>query len=307
MNHPDPQRRRLLTAAAGLLAAGTMARAAAPPLLTRPVPSTGERWPAIGLGTWQSFDVDPASEDGLRAAEALGAFAAGGGRVVDTSPMYDRAEAAVGTLQQAARLRARLVLATKVWTRGAEDGAAQLAESHRLLRADTLDLVQVHNLLGIRAHLPMLRQARDDGTVRLVGITHWTASAHAEIGDWLAREPLDTVQVNYSIAEPEAGERLLDLAADRGVAVLINRPLAEGALLRRTRGQPLPPFAVEHGVASWAQYALKWVLGHPAVTCVLVGTRNPEHVRDNLGAATGWIPEATARERIRADFMALPG
>jgi aryl-alcohol dehydrogenase-like predicted oxidoreductase len=175
------------------------------------------------------------------------------------------------------------------------------------MRAPRLDLVQVHNLLGIRAHLDTLRAARDEGTVRLIGITHWTAAAHAELADWIAREPLDVVQVNYSLAEPEADASLLDLAAARGVAVLVNRPLAEGALIARTRGQPIPPWAVERGVGSWAQFCLKWILGHPAVTCVLVGTRKAAHVHDNLDAARGWLPDATERARMRADLAALPG
>lgn len=302
----DRQRRILLAAAAGW-ALGAAARARAlDPLLERPL-RDGTRLPAIGLGTWQVFDIGPGEpgRDGARAA--LAALVAGGGRVVDTSPMYGAAEDVVGSLVAEGGLRSRVYLATKIWSRGEEAGLAQLADSHRRLQAPTIDLVQVHNLVGVAAHLRTLRAARDAGTVRHIGVTHSAASAHAALEAWLEREPLDVVQVNYSLAEPEAEARLLAAAADRGVGVLVNRPLAQGGLLRRTRGLPLPGWAAERGVASWAQFALKWVLGHPAVTCALVGTRNPDHVADNLGAARGWIPDAAERRRMQADFAALPG
>ncbi|MCE3004479.1 MAG: aldo/keto reductase, partial [Xanthomonadaceae bacterium] len=279
------------------------ARADAPP--DRPL-RDGTLLPPIGLGTWQAFDIGPSEPGWDDARAALAAFVDGGGRVVDTSPMYGAAETVVGDLQHDAGLRRRLYLATKIWTRGEESGVAQLADSQRRLRAPVLDLVQVHNLLGIESHLRTLRAARDAGRVRHIGITHYTAAAHEALADWIAREPLDVVQVNYSLAEPEADRRLLDHAADRGVGVLVNRPLAEGGLIRRTRGLPLPAWAVERGVVSWAQYCLKWVIGHPAVTCALVGTRNPRHVGDNLAAASGWIPDAAERERMRTEFVALP-
>jgi diketogulonate reductase-like aldo/keto reductase len=301
----DHQRRRLLAAAIAATAAGAL------PARAEPVPARrlrdGTPLPAIGLGTWRAFDIG-AGEPGLEDARAaLAAFVGGGGRVLDTSPMYGAAETVVGELQSDGGLRGRLYLATKIWTRGEEAGVAQLAESQRRLRTAHLDLVQVHNLLGVEAHLRSLRGARDDGRVRHIGITHYTAAAHDALVDWMAREPIDVVQVNYSLMEPEADRRLLDAAAARGVGVLVNRPLGEGGLIRRTRGQPLPPWTVERGVGSWAQFCLKWVLGHPAVTCALVGTRNPAHVRDNLAAAIGWIPDAAERERMRTDLAALPG
>ena len=305
--HAVDRRRRTLLASAAFWSLAAPLRAQAPgEPIARPL-RDGTRLPAVGLGTWQVFDIGP-GEPGLDAARAtLAAFVDGGGRVVDTSPMYGQAESVLGVLQADGGLRDRLYLATKIWTRGEEAGAAQLAESLRRLRASTLDLVQVHNLVGVEAHLRTLRAAQDDGRVRHIGITHYTASAHADLEAWLARERLDVVQVNYSLAEPEADRRLLAAAADRGVGVLVNRPLAQGGLLRRARGQALPAWVVERGVGSWAQYFLKWVLGHPAVTCALAGTRNPAHARDNLAAARGWIPDAAERRRMQADFAALPG
>lgn len=306
----DITRRRLLGAAAGWLVAGrTLASdaAAATNGLHARTLADGTRLPVIGLGTWQAFDIGAAEPGWDDARSALAGFVDGGGRVVDTSPMYGEAETVVGQLQEAGGHRDRLYLATKIWTRGEESGVAQLAESHRRLRAPVLDLVQVHNLIGVAGHLRTLRAAREAGTVRHIGITHYTAAAHESLADWLAREPLDVVQVNYSLAEPEADRRLLDFAAARGVGVLANRPLAEGGLIRRTRGHPLPAWAAERGVTSWAQYCLKWVLGHSAVTCALVGTRNPAYVADNLAAARGWIPDAKERERMRAELAALPG
>lgn len=303
----DHQRRRLLAGFAAACVAGTARPAdAPPPLLVRPL-RDGTRLPAIGLGTWQVFDIR-ADEPGLDAARAtLAAFVAAGGQVVDTSPMYGEAERVVGLLQAEAGKRERLYLATKIWTRGEEAGLAQLARSQALLQAPVLDLVQVHNLIGVAAHLRTLRAAQEQGSVRHLGVTHYTASAHAELAAWLVREPLDMVQVNYSLAEPEAERELLPAAAERGVGVLVNRPLAQGGLLRRTRGQALPPWTTERGVGSWAQFCLKWILGHPAVTCALVGTRNPAHAADNVEAARGWIPDAAERRRMQADFAALSG
>jgi diketogulonate reductase-like aldo/keto reductase len=302
----DRQRRILLAAAAGWpLAAAARARAS-DPLLERPL-RDGTRLPAIGLGTWQVFDIGPGEPGRDSARAALAAFVAGGGRAVDSSPMYGAAEDVLGDLVAEGGLRERLYLATKIWTRGEAAGLAQLAESHRRLQAAVIDLVQVHNLIDAAAHLRTLRAARDAGRVRHLGVTHYTASAHGELEAWLAREPLDVVQVNYSLAEPEADARLFGAAADRGAGVLVNRPLAQGGLLRRTRGLPLPGWTVERGVTSWAQFCLKWVLGHPAVTCALVGTRNPAHAADNVAAARGWIPDATERRRMQADFAALPG
>lgn len=304
---PDDTRRRFLAgmAAAGVtLACGDRARAADEGLLMRKIPATGETLPAIGLGTWSAFDVPDAGVDFDQARAALARFAALGGRVVDTSPMYGRAERVLGLLATAVDPGHKLFLATKIWTEGREAGQRQLANALALLGRKPIDLVQVHNLVALDAHLATLREAKVEGSIRYVGITHYTASAHAELERVLRRERLDFLQVNYSLAEPQADQRLLDAAAERGVAVLVNRPLAEGAMLPRLRGKPLPGFAADLGCTNGVQLALKWIVAHPAVTCVLVGTRNPAHVEDNLVAGRGPLPTAAQREAIAGWFAA---
>jgi len=281
-------------------AMGRDAAAAPAALLARPIPATGELLPAVGLGSWRTFDVGASASERAPLAEVLRRFVALGGRVIDTSPMYGAAERVIGDLATATGLRDSLFVATKVWTSGREAGAAQLGRSLRDLQVARLDLAQVHNLLDWRAHLTTLRRWKEAGRVRYVGVTHYAASAHDELERVMRGEPLDFVQVNYSLAEPEADRRLLPLARDRGVAVLVNRPFAEGALFRRVRGRRLPAWAGELGAASWGQLFLKWILGHPAVTCVIPATSKPEHLVDNMGAGTGPVLDAAARERVAA-------
>jgi aryl-alcohol dehydrogenase-like predicted oxidoreductase len=293
-------RRAFLAGIGAGIAAPCRTPRAAPGLIERALPRSGERLPVIGLGTWQAFDVAGAGRAPGAARATLARFAELGGRVVDSSPMYGRAEAAVGTFAAEFGIGTRLYLATKVWTRGRAEGERQLADSHARLRRDVLDLVQVHNLLDAETQFALLREARAAGGVRHLGVTHYTAAAHPALERWLTREGLDAIQVNYSLAEPEAGRRLLDAAAAHGVAVLVNRPFAEGALLARVRGRALPAWAAELGCGSAAQLLLKWILAHRAVTCVLVGTRNPEHVADNLAAAREPLPNAAERARIAA-------
>jgi diketogulonate reductase-like aldo/keto reductase len=265
--------------------------------LQRPIPSTGETVPAVGLGTWQTFDVG-AERSAQR--EVLRRFVALGGRVVDSSPMYGRAEAVVGDLAAEMKVTEPLFIATKVWTSGRDAGVAQMDESMRRLRTKQLDLMQVHNLVDWRTHLATLRGWKKDGRVRYLGVTHYTASAHDELERVLRAEPVDFVQINYSVRERDAERRLLPLARDRGIAVLINRPFAEGALFREVRGTPLPPWAAELGCESWGQVFLKWILAHPAVTCVIPATSKPEHLEDNMKAGVGPLPDAAARDRIVA-------
>ncbi|MBL8383832.1 MAG: aldo/keto reductase [Burkholderiales bacterium] len=299
---PAGRRRALLGAAAAVTLGAT---AAAPPL-ARAIPATGERVPVVGLGTWQVFDVAAGSPAHAAARETLAAFAAAGGRVVDSSPMYGRSEEVLGELMAAAGLRSGLFVATKVWTRGRAAGLAQMRASMEKLRLDTLDLMQVHNLVDTEAHLATLAGWRKEGRVRLLGLTHYHAGAHGELEAALRRHRVDAVQVNYSLAEPEAGERLLAACADAGAAVIVNRPFAEGALFARVRGKALPAWAgAELGVTSWAQYFLKWILGAPEVTVAIPGTRNPRHAADNLAAARGPLPDARARARMRDDFERL--
>ncbi len=298
--------RRLAAAGAALaVSPAKRSRAAAGALTTRPVPSSGEPLPVVGLGTWQVFDVaeDPAVLATL--ARVLEVFAAAGARVVDSSPMYGRAESVLGRLAAEHGLRERLFVATKVWTDGRDEGIRQMERSLERLRVERLDLMQVHNLVDVETHTRTLREWQAEGRVRYVGITHYTRSAFPEVERLLARERYDFVQINYSIEEPEAERRLLPLAAERGTAVLVNRPYGQGGLFRRVRGRPLPAWAAEAGIASWGQFFLKWILGHPAVTCVIPGTGNPAHLADNLGAARGALPDAALRRRMAEHFRSL--
>jgi len=279
-------------------AAGGASGARGLPIL-RAIPSSKETVPVIGLGTWQTFDVGAgAARAPLR--QVLQRFVELGGRIVDSSPMYGRAESVVGELAAELGLRDKLFIATKVWTSGRDAGSAQMNESMRRLRTPRLDLMQVHNLVDSRTHLRTLAEWKRAGRVRYVGVTHYTASAYGELEQVLQSEPLDFVQLNYSVVEREAERRLLPLAVDRGLAVLVNRPFAEGALFRRVRGQTLPPWAAEAGCRTWAQLFLKWIVAHPAVTCVIPATSRPEHLEDNMQAGTGPLPDAALRDRIAA-------
>lgn len=294
--------RREIVAGAALLSGCARGPAAAQapkaPMLTRPIPSSGEILPVVGLGTWQAFDLGPGDPDWAQAREALKAFADGGGKVVDSSPMYGRAEAAIGALAAAQGLRAKLFLATKVWTEGREAGLRQMEDSRRLLQAPVIDLMQVHNLLDLEAHLPTLTRLKAEQKVRYVGVTHYTESGYGALEAAMKRHALDFIQINASAAEREAETRILPLARERGMAVLINRPFAGGDLFGRLRRQPLPGWAGEIGAESWAQVLLKYVLASPAVTCAIPGARNPRHVADNLGAGRGALPDAAMRKRI---------
>jgi diketogulonate reductase-like aldo/keto reductase len=270
-------------------------------MITRPIPSSGETLPVLGIGTWRSFDVgaDPARRAAL--ADVLRGLVGHGGSVVDTSPMYGRAEDAVGDLVDSLSLRPRLFLATKVWTTGKAAGLRQMEASERKLRARPLDLIQVHNLLDVDHHLDTLAGWKAEGRVRYVGVTHYTASAHAEVARVVAARPVDFVQINYSAAEREAEARVLPIARDRAVAVIANRPFASGELLGRLRRRPLPAWAAEIDCASWAQVLLKFVVSHPAVTCVIPATADPTHMEDDMRAAVGRLPDEPLRSRIAAE------
>ena len=257
------------------------------------------------MGTWQTFDVGASPAERAPLREVLSRFVALGGRVVDSSPMYGEAEAVVGDLAAELGLHPSLFVATKVWTQGREAGAAQMERSRQRLRVARLDLLQVHNLVDWQTHLRTLRDWKAAGRVRYVGVTHYTASAYGELERIMRSEPLDFVQLNYSLGEREAENRLLPLASERGIAVLVNRPYAEGALFRRVKGRALPPWAAELDCQSWGQFFLKWILAHPAVTCVIPATSKPEHLTDNMGAGTGVLPDPAARARMAAHFAAL--
>ena len=259
---------------------------------TRSIPSTGEPLPVIGLGTYQGFDVTPGSAAYAQLPDVLRALFAAGGSVIDSSPMYGRAEATTGELLAAMGGRPKAFIATKVWTRGRADGLRQINESLRLLGADPIDLMQVHNLLDWRTHLQTLRELKAAGRIRYIGITHYNAGAYDELAAVMRAEHFDFLQINYSLDEREAEHLILPLAAERGMAVLINRPFGGGGLLRRLRDRPLPGWSAEIGAASWAQLLLKFVLSNPAVTCAIPGTGRPAHMADNAGAGLGPIPDS---------------
>jgi diketogulonate reductase-like aldo/keto reductase len=309
MDRPSTSPPRLTRRAAlGLvatLAVPRLATGSTEPPIERSIPRTGEKLPALGLGTWQVLDVPARGADFDSALAAVRSFLGAGGRVIDSSPMYGRSEQRIGDILAALEPPARPFLATKVWTTGRAAGERQLADYRRLMRAPTLDLVQVHNLQDLDTHLATLRAARDQGSVRYLGVTHYLASAHAELERVIRREKPDFLQVNYSLAEPEAGARLLPLAADLGVAVLVNRPFTKGAMIDRAAGRPLPSVAARLGCRSAAQLFLKWVLADPAVTVVLAATRNPRHAAENLEAATGSLPGAADRKAVAEWFARL--
>ena len=273
--------------------------------LQRPIPKTGETIPAVGLGTWQAFDVAGDAAETAQAREALKALVDLGGRVIDSSPMYGSAESVSGQLADELRVKAKLFVATKVWTSGKQAGIRQMEDSMRKLRVERLDLMQVHNLVDAGTHLATLRDWKSAGRVRYLGVTHYHAGVHADLEKIIRPGDIDFVQVNYSLAEPEADRRLLAVAADSRTAVIVNRPFAEGSMFRRVKDKPLPDWATEIGCASWAQFFLKWILGHPFVTCAIPGTRNPKHVADNLGAASGPLPDEAMRRRMSVYFESL--
>mgnify|MGYP003394134829 CR=1 FL=1 len=274
-------------------------------IIKRKIPRGAESLPIVGLGTWQAFDIAGDTNALREASEALKTFVDMGGALIDSSPMYGSAETVAGELAAALRIHPQLFVATKVWTSGQDAGIRQMESSFKKLRIDrALDLMQVHNLLDTAAHLATLRAWKRAGRVRYLGITHYTASAHQALARALESEAVDFLQVNYSIAEPEADRRLLDVAAATGTAVIVNRPFAEGAMFSRVKGKQLPTFAAELGCTSWAQLFLKWICGHPAVTCAIPGTRNAKHVADNLGAAVGVLPDTAMRKRIKEAFDA---
>lgn len=284
----------MMAAAAAGGAAGT-----APGPLARAISGSGEAIPAVGLGTWQTFDVDVMrARAPLR--DVLRRFVELGGRVVDSSPMYGTAESVVGDLAVELGVRDRLFVATKVWTSGRAAGIAQMERSVQRLRGPRVDLLQVHNLVDWATHLKTLRAWKEAGRVRYIGVTHYTASAYDELERVMKTEPIDFVQLNYSPLEPDAERRLLPLARDRRVAVLVNRPFAEGAIFARVRGKPVPAWAAEWECDSWAQLFLKWILAHPAVTCVIPATSRLQHLEDNMKAGVGRLPDAAARDKIAA-------
>ena len=272
-------------------------------MLTRAIPSSGEKLPVIGLGTWQTFDVGTSAAERAPLEEVMSLLVKLGRHVVDSSPMYGRSEEVIGDLATKLQLHEKLFLATKVWTRGREAGIESMERSFARFKTKRIDLMQVHNLVDVSTHLRTMREWKEQGRFRYIGVTHYNESAYPELEKVLRSEKFDFLQVNYSIGEPDADQRILPLAQERGVAVLINRPFGGGELFRRVRSKPLPEWAGEFDCHSWAQFLLKWIISHPAVNCAIPATNNPEHLKDDLIAGTGRLPDAKTRQRM-AEYVA---
>jgi len=297
--HAGRRRALRLIAGCGTLAVMSKdARAQAPAILKRPIPRSGELLPVVGVGTWQTFDVGPKAPERAELKDVLRLLVESGGSVVDSSPMYGKAEGVAGDLAADLGLREKLFFATKVWTSGREAGIQQMEQSLRLMRTQRMDLMQVHNLLDLAVHSKTLREWKTAGRIRYIGITHYHEGAHAELENIVRTRAWDFVQFNYSMAEPEAEARLLPACADSGTAVIINRPFSQGGLFPRVKGKDLPAWAAEFDCSSWAQFFLKYLLSHPAVTCVIPGTRRVAHLKDNVQAGMGRLPDAAMRRRM---------
>lgn len=267
-------------------------------ILKRPILSASEWLPAVGLGTWQTFDVGSSATERDPLKAVLKTLVENGGTVVDSSPMYGQSERVVGDLSTELNLSNKLFIATKVWTTGEQEGIAQMNQSFNLLQRKTIDLMQIHNLVDWQTHLKTLRDWKEQGKVRYIGITHYTESAYNAMEQIMQREPLDFIQINYSLLSLKAQERLFPLAQEKKISVLVNQPFEEGALFHRVKGKVPPEWAEEFNCHSWGQFFLKFILSHPAVTCVIPGTSKPQHMLDNLSAGLGRLPSEKQREEM---------
>ena len=271
---------------------------------TKRIPASGETLPLIGLGTYSVFDAQSTPDEIARRKDIVDKLVAAGGSLLDTSPMYNRSERMIGDVIRAGVDRDKLFLATKVWTDGRKAGLLQMQRSADLMRTEVIDLMQVHNLRDTAVHMETIRQLQDEGRVRYNGITHYTASAHQALADAMIRHKPDFIQINYSLGEREAERRVLPLARDLGIAVLVNRPYRAGRLFNAVAGRELPDFAREFA-ASWGQFFLKFIVSHPAVTCAIPATSKPRHMADNLLAGFGELPDQVTRDRMASFFASL--
>ena len=274
-------------------------------ILLRPIPSSGERLPVVGMGTSRTFDAQGDAATMGQLAQVLEAFFDSGGRLIDSSPMYGSAESVVGELLGSEREKSRLFVATKVWTDGRTEGIAQMERSMQRLGANVIDLMQIHNLRDWKTHLPVLREWKQKGRIRYIGITTSHGRDHEALAQILRTERLDFVQFSYNIEDRNADQWLLPLAADHGIAVLINRPFQRGNLFHKTRGHQLPAWSAEIDCHSWAQFFLKFIIAHPIVTCVIPATSKVKHMTDNIAAGVGRLPDADMRRRMIAHVSAL--
>jgi diketogulonate reductase-like aldo/keto reductase len=290
------------TAATLILPFSAQGKSESSTMLTRIIRSSGEKVPVIGLGTWRAFDVDLTADIRRQLEDVLSLFVKVGGRVIDSSPMYGRAEQVIGDLTSTLGIQDKLFLVTKVWTRGKEDGIKSMERSMALLRTNRIDLMQVHNLVDVNAQLATLREWKQQGRIRYIGITHYESGALTEIEKLMRTEKFDFVQINYSLMEPEAERSVLPLARERGVAVIANRPFGAGDLFGKVRSKRLPDWAAEFDCRSWAQFFLKWIIANPAITCAIPATDKPGHLEDNIQGGIGRLPDAKMR-RLMAEFV----
>jgi diketogulonate reductase-like aldo/keto reductase len=293
-----------------LVALGAMMNTTSSPtddsvLLQRTIPSSGEALPVIGLGTYRAFDVGNTPDERAALTDVLRAMSVAGGKLIDSSPMYGNAETRIGEIAAAAGVHDKLFYATKVWTNGKEAGIRQMEESLRKMRVTTMDLMQIHNLVDWRTHTATLQAWQAQGRVRYLGITHYHAGAYGDLEKLLKTKVYDFVQLNYSLAERDAETRVLPLAQALGIAVIVNRPFAQANLFHRVAGHAVPDWAAEFDCTSWAQFFLKYILAHPAITCVIPATGKARHMQDNLGAGRGRLPKPEQRRRMEAWFERL--
>lgn len=271
-------------------------------MIERKIPSSGEMIPVIGLGSWLQFDVGPSSIEREELKEVLRRMTEMGGRLIDSSPMYGRSEEVIGDLTSQLGLKDNFFYATKVWTSGEKAGIEQMESSLRKMRRQTMDLMQVHNLVDYKTHLKTMNKWKAEGKIRYTGITHYTTQSHETLEGIIRSEKIDFVQFNYSIRERSAEKSLLPSAMERGVAVIINVPFDKNSLFKTVHGKKLPEWAKDYDIKSWGQYFLKYIISHPAVTCVIPGTSDPEHLADNMGAGFGKLPGEKGRKEM-VDYL----
>ncbi len=299
------KRRLFLQGSAAYLLGAQRVQAQSPVLITRPIPSSGELLPVVGMGSSRTFDTSLDTDTLANLTAVTRAFFAGGGTVVDSSPMYGAAESVLGAILSGMQPRPTLFAATKVWTRGREAGIRQMRESSEKMHVPVFDLMQIHNLLDWKTHLQTLQQWKQEGKVRYIGITTSHQRNHSEFEEIMRTQRIDFAQFSYNIDNRTAEQRLLPIAADRGIATMINRPYQRGALFSRAAGKPLPTLAKELGCESWGQFFLKFIIGHPAVTCLIPATAKLHHMQDNMGANSGPVPDAGQRADMVKIYQSL--
>lgn len=295
MSNPLTRREALKVMGLGIISTGIMNQQV---MLKRTIPSTGEAIPAVGLGTWRQFDVGTSASERAPLAEVLKNMISKGGMTIDSSPMYAPSEEVVGDLAHETQLAEKYFYATKVWTRGKEEGIQQMETSMKKMRRATMDLMQVHNLVDWQTHIATLRDWKQQKKIRYIGITHYTDSSHDDLERIVRTEKVDFVQFNYSLRQRHAENRLLNAAKDSGTAVIINQPFETGFLFNHVQGKSLPEWAADYNIKNWAQYFLKYLLSHPAVTCVIPGTSDPLHVVQNMEAMYGALPDEKGRKKM---------